>query len=84
MNFVIKVADFGLSESVGTKQYFRQDKSVIVKLPVRWLAPESLEDYIFSQKSDVVSIPLTIGSPCSAIPMQRINCMYSMHSGLME
>ena len=71
MNFVIKVADFGLSESVGTKQYFRQDKLAIVKLPIRWLAPESLEDYIFSQKSDVVSIPLTIGSlllfPCKEL-----------------
>ena len=55
MNFVIKVADFGLSESIGSKEYFRQDKFTGVKLPIRWLAPESLEDCVFSQKSDVVN-----------------------------
>ena len=56
MNHVIKVADFGLSESIdASKEYFRQDQNTIIKLPVKWLAIESISDGVFSEKSDVVS-----------------------------
>ena len=53
---VIKVADFGLSESMDvTKEYFRQNQDETVKLPIKWLAPESINDGVFSEKTDVVS-----------------------------
>ena len=56
INFVIKITDFGLSEDVYAKNYFRQGSSgEVVKLPVKWMAPESLTDGLFSEKSDVVS-----------------------------
>ena len=55
VNFVIKVADFGLAESVDTtKNYFRQGHDDSIKLPVKWLAPECINDGVFSEKSDVV------------------------------
>ena len=51
---VIKVSDFGLSEDMYAKNYFRQDKDAAVKLPIKWMAPESLNDGIFTEKTDVV------------------------------
>ena len=59
-NLVIKVADFGLSEDVYARNYFRQSKleeegGDQVKLPVKWMALESLNDGVFSEKTDVVS-----------------------------
>ena len=55
-HFLIKITDFGLSEDVFERNYFRQDSSSgeVVKLPVKWMAPESLSDGHFSEKSDVV------------------------------
>ena len=61
IHFVIKIADFGLSEDIYAKNYFRQsgsDKSV--KLPVKWMAPESLSDGVFSEKTDVVSFKMIV------------------------
>ena len=51
---VIKVADFGLSETTTAKDYIRQDQDKTIKLPIKWMAPESIGDGIFSEKTDVV------------------------------
>ena len=54
INGVIKVADFGLSETTTAKDYIRQDQDKAIKLPIKWMAPESIGDGIFSEKTDVV------------------------------
>ena len=59
LNNVIKVADFGLTEDIYARNYFRQPTGgeeggePPVKLPVKWMALESLNDGIFSEKMDV-------------------------------
>ena len=58
-HLVLKVADFGLSEDIYSRNYFRQEQSTeggtTVKLPIRWMALESLLDHVFTEKTDVVS-----------------------------
>lgn len=51
----MRVGDFGLAEDVYVKGYFRQGKYDVIKLPFKWMAPESLRDGLFSEKSDVVN-----------------------------
>ncbi len=52
---ILKIADFGLSRDVQNKEYYKVDNTA-VELPVRWMSPESLTDWIFTTKSDVVSV----------------------------
>ena len=52
------MADFGLTEDMYAKNYFRRDKSEgesEEKVPIRWMAPESIESAIFNERTDVVS-----------------------------
>ena len=51
---VIKVADFGFSEKLYTKVYVRMIVDGTVRLPVKWMSPESIKYGVFSEKSDVV------------------------------
>ena len=59
-HLLIKVADFGLSEDIYSRNYFRQGQSneegSTVKLPIRWMALESLLDHVFTEKTDVVHV----------------------------
>lgn len=46
------VADFGLSKKIYSGDYYRQGSAS--KLPVKWLALESLADNVYTAYSDVV------------------------------
>ncbi|KAL0189435.1 hypothetical protein M9458_016534, partial [Cirrhinus mrigala] len=46
------VADFGLSKNIYSSNYYRQT-NMDVNLPVRWMAIESLSDFLYTTKSDV-------------------------------
>lgn len=50
----IKVSDFGLSQDIYEKNYFRQSEGEETKLPIKWMALESVVDGMFSEKTDVV------------------------------
>lgn len=52
VNFTVKVADFGLTRDVYSKEYYSSENKQ--RLPVKWMAPESLEQGKYSAKSDVV------------------------------
>ncbi|WKY11659.1 hypothetical protein Q1695_003323 [Nippostrongylus brasiliensis] len=54
-SFYVKIADFGLSRK-GTVYKMR----VIQKMPIRYMAPESLLEYTFSQKTDVYTFGIVI------------------------
>lgn len=54
-SYTVKVADFGLARDVYDKEYYSVHNKSGVKLPVKWMALESLQTHKFTHKSDVWS-----------------------------
>ena len=54
------MADFGLSKQLYEKFCFREYRRDEVKMAFKWMAIESLQDGVFSEKTDVVSAVLAI------------------------
>ena len=73
---MVKVADFGLTEdiySTNSLHYQNNDESSEERLPIRWMALESIENNIFNEKTDVVSLI------CSRKASIHNTFMYSGH-----
>ena len=53
---MIKVADFGLTEDMyGSNYYRRSSGDGGERVPIRWMAPESIDTNIYNEATDVVS-----------------------------
>ncbi|UMM40376.1 hypothetical protein L5515_017034 [Caenorhabditis briggsae] len=57
---ICRIADFGLAKRYTDKNYYRIKNGKQVNLPVRWMAPESVQTYKFTEKTDVWSYGITL------------------------
>ncbi|CAO4384086.1 unnamed protein product [Caenorhabditis nigoni] len=57
---ICRIADFGLARRYTDKNYYRITNFKQATFPVRWMAPESLETYKFTEKTDVWSYGITL------------------------
>ncbi|CAI8006273.1 Fibroblast growth factor receptor 3 [Geodia barretti] len=84
-NWVIKVADFGLTEDMFGANYFRRgnrEGEDEEKVPIKWMAPESLEEDIYTEATDVWSFGVTVWEvfTCGRIPYRGIPVMYLLEA----
>ncbi|ESO09791.1 hypothetical protein HELRODRAFT_142725, partial [Helobdella robusta] len=54
---LVKIGDFGLTEKMFSSYYVR---CISRKFPIRWMAPESLKDGVFSSASDIWSYGILV------------------------
>ncbi|XP_017472680.1 PREDICTED: fibroblast growth factor receptor homolog 1-like [Rhagoletis zephyria] len=52
-DYVMKIADFGLARDIQDTDYYR--KATNGRLPIKWMAPESLQEKFYDSQSDVWS-----------------------------
>jgi len=53
-DYILKIADFGLSRDLYEKEYYKLD-DMNKALPIKWMAIECIKEGKFTVKSDVVS-----------------------------
>lgn len=53
----VKIADFGLSRELQDNAEYQPTR--LVKLPIKWMAPEAIERLVFNEKTDVWAFGVT-------------------------
>ncbi|XP_038069454.1 tyrosine-protein kinase receptor UFO-like [Patiria miniata] len=52
-DLLVKIADFGLSRDMHESDYYTSGDAQ-AKLPIKWMAPESMERRVYNARTDVV------------------------------
>ena len=55
----LRLSDYGMTASLFPQSYYTADDSPAKNL-VKWMAPETMENFEFTSKSDVVSVFMII------------------------
>ncbi|XP_038066372.1 plexin-B-like [Patiria miniata] len=77
-DLLVKIADFGLSRDMHNSDYYTSG-DVQAKLPIKWMAPESMERRVYNARTDVWSYGVLLweifsrgARPYQAIPNQDV------------
>ncbi|KAH8381421.1 hypothetical protein KR093_004514 [Drosophila rubida] len=88
-DYVLKIADFGLARDIQSTDYYR--KNTNGRLPIKWMAPESLQEKFYDSQSDVWSYGILLweimtfgGQPYPAIMSAEELYSYLMSGQRME
>lgn len=87
-DLTVKIGDFGMTRDIYETDYYRKGTKGL--LPVRWMAPESLRDGIFSSSSDIWSYGVVLWemATLASQPYQGLSndqvLRYVIDGGIME
>ncbi|XP_031636037.1 insulin-like receptor isoform X2 [Contarinia nasturtii] len=87
-DYTVKIGDFGMTRDIYETDYYRKGTKGL--LPVRWMAPESLKDGVFSSSSDVFSFGIVLWemATLASQPYQGLSndqvLRYVIDGGVME
>lgn len=87
-DLTVKIGDFGMTRDIYETDYYRNGAKGL--LPVRWMAPESLRDGVFTSQCDVWSFGVVLwematlaSQPYQGLANEEV-LKYVMEGGVME